>query len=291
MNEKIKQMLKKDIQRCEDAIQRGGLKSVFEEIYARYKLLDSSISDSIPQYVHGFGNDGYEPELKALKSVLETYLAFESIPINFNKDSSQNSNNIKNDAPIIFLSHKSDDKKYGDALRNFIIGLGVNDSQLIYTDHPLNKIPMDENIFDYLRKNINSTIFMIILWSNKYLESPACLNEMGAAWVVQADYTNIYVPGFLFGNPKYHECAVDTRKMGAVLDGSMNCRTSMLELKDKIVNMFKLEDDEKKTAYLLDEFMKAISESNEDSYHIKVVEKLPENARNDTLYVVKGEEE
>ena len=290
MNDSIKQMIEEDIQKCEEAIRKGGLKSVYEEIYARYLLLDSSIRASIPKYAHSIRECGYEPELKALKSVLQTYLAFESIPIKLNKDSSQNSNNIKNDAPIIFLSHKSDDKKYGDALRNFIIGLGVNDSQLIYTDHPLNKIPMDENIFDYLRKNINSTIFMIILWSNKYLESPACLNEMGAAWVVQADYTNIYVPDFSFGNPKYHECAVDTRKMGAVLDGSMNCRTSMLELKDKIVNMFKLEDDEKKTAYLLDEFMKEISASNEDSYHIKVVEKLPENARNDTIYFVTGEE-
>ena len=32
---------------------------------------------------------------------------------------------------VIFISHKSDDKKYGDALRNFIIGLGVKEKQLV----------------------------------------------------------------------------------------------------------------------------------------------------------------
>lgn len=161
--------------------------------------------------------------------------------------------------PIIFLSHKSDDKKYGDALRDFIVGLGVNDNQLIYTSHPLHKIPMDANIYDYLRQHINSKIFMIILWSDKYLDSPACLNEMGAAWVTKADYTNLYVPDFAFGNPKYHECAVDTRKMGAVLNGDQNCKASMIELKNKIQAFFGLQNDEKKSSFLLDAFLKAIT--------------------------------
>lgn len=163
-----------------------------------------------------------------------------------------------NEEPIIFISHNSGDKKYGDALRNFIIGLGIKENQLIYTSHPLHKVPLNNNIFDYLRKNIHQNMFMIILWSDSYLESPACLNEMGAAWILQSDYTNIYVPNFTFQNPKYEECAIDTKKMGAILDGSSHCRTNMLELKEKIETMFKLNNDEKKTFYLIDEFIKEI---------------------------------
>lgn len=164
----------------------------------------------------------------------------------------------KNNIPLIFISHSSSDKKYGDALRKFIIGLGVKDDQLIYTSHPLNKIPLDKNIYEYLRENFNNKVFMIILWSDAYLESPACLNEMGAAWVTQSDYTNIYNPNFTFGNPKYHQCAVDTRKMGAVLRNDEHCKTNMIELKDKILKMFNLEIDEKHFMVLLDEFMKEI---------------------------------
>lgn len=166
--------------------------------------------------------------------------------------------------PYIFLSHKSDEKKYGDALRNFITGLGVKNDQLIYTSHPLHKIPLDKNIYEFLREHISKNVFVIILWSDKYLESPACLNEMGAAWVAQSDYTNIYVPTFSFGNPKYHECAVDTRKMGAVLNGDEHCKTSMIELKNKIQTLFKLENDEKQSNYLLDQFMKEITEDSQN---------------------------
>lgn len=161
---------------------------------------------------------------------------------------------------LIFISHKSSDSKYGDALEKFIIGLGVKNDQLIYTSHPLHKIPLDKNIYEYLRNNINRNIFMIILWSNEYLDSPACLNEMGAAWVVQCDYTNIYVPQFSFGNPKYHQCAVDTSKMGAVLNGDKQCKQAMLELKDKIQNLFGLKNDEAQIMYLVDAFINEIKE-------------------------------
>ncbi len=158
----------------------------------------------------------------------------------------------------IFLSHKSCDKKYGDAIERLIMGLGVKRNQLIYTSHPLHKIPLGLKIYDYLRENINDQVFMIILWSNEYLDSPACLSEMGAAWVLQTDYLGIYTPDFSFGNPKYHEVPIDTTKMGAVLNGDANCKASMIEFKNKIIQFFDLQDDEQQSALLIDEFMKAI---------------------------------
>lgn len=161
--------------------------------------------------------------------------------------------------PVIFVSHRSSDKKYGDALEKLLIGIGVNNDQLIYTSHPLHKIPLDANIYDYLRKNIRRNIFLIIIWSNEYLESPACLNEMGAAWVVQCDYSNLYVPNFSFGNPKYHECAVDTRKMGAVLKPDEHCKQSMIELKNKVLKLFNIADNEANSTHYLDQFMREIS--------------------------------
>lgn len=191
------------------------------------------------------------------KKIDQFVLKFETIPDNCIFQNEEGGIK-KTSSPIIFISHSSSDKKYGDALRNFIIGLGVKDEQLIYTSHELNGIPMDKNIYEYLRENFDNKVFMIILWSNTYLESPACLNEMGAAWVTQSDYTNVYVPDFEFGNPKYHQCAVDTRKMGAVLKNEGHCRTKMIELKDKIIKMFNLEIDEKHFIVLLDNFMKEI---------------------------------
>lgn len=211
------------------------------------------------QFVSDRGQLAHRDNIKLISSFIEDFSTYK-FPIE-EATKSEETTHLDVVSKVIFLSHKSDDKKYGDALRNFIIGLGVPESALIYTSHPLHKIPMDKNIYDYLRENISGNVFVIILWSDAYLDSPACLNEMGAAWVAQKDYTNIYVPTFSFGNPKYHQCAVDTRKMGAVLNGNEHCKMSMIELKNKIQRLFGLQNDEAKSQFLLDQFIKEITEA------------------------------
>jgi len=193
--------------------------------------------------------------LESIKQEIELYTSDDV-------ESTTSTDNTVNNDPIIFLSHSSADKSYADALEVFITSLGVKREQLIYTSHPMHKIPLDENIFDYLRKNFHRKFFTIFLWSDKYLDSPACLNEMGATWVTQSDYSHIFTPNFDFGNPKFHECAVDTRKMGAVLNGNDNCKTSMIEFKHKILTLFGLSIDEIQVNHLLDEFIKKVLDIN-----------------------------
>lgn len=235
------------------AIENQDIKNIKKLLNIVYDWYNKNIS-KINQNEWCFNKESHRESMSKVKKLSSD---FGVIPDNYIKKDKQETK-VSPSLPIVFISHSSADKKYGDALRNFIIGLGVKDNQLIYTSHELNGIPMDKNIYEYLRENFNNKVFMIILWSNTYLESPACLNEMGAVWVTQSDYTNIYVPDFEFGNPKYHQCAVDTRKMGAVLKNDGHCKTKMIELRDKILKMFNLEIDDKHFMVLLDEFMRNI---------------------------------
>lgn len=218
------------------------------------ELANNPFSNSISHLNDAFYSD-VEMIIKDLEAIKELV---EKDIINLENDNSPTDYHENND-PIVFISHSSSDKKYGDAIRNLLIGLGIKDSSLIYTSHPRNKIPLDSNIFEYLKQKLEQKVFMIILWSNTYLQSPACLNEMGAAWVTQSDYTNFYTPDFEFGNPKYHECAVDTRKMGAVLNGDENCKASILQFKNTIKDLFEIQTDEEKESWLIDQFINDIS--------------------------------
>jgi hypothetical protein len=198
------------------------------------------------------GKDKFIGILKSIKRETELFTSDDT-------DSTSGADNTAVNVPVIFLSHSSTDKSYGDALEKFITGLGVKREQLIYTSHPMHIIPLDEDIYEYLKKNINRKVFMIFLWSDAFLDSPSCLMEMGAAWVIQSDYTNIFTPDFNFNNPKYLACAVNIRKMGIILNGDDRCKISMIELKEKIVSLFKLSVDEKLTSHLISEFIKDIS--------------------------------
>ena len=50
--------------------------------------------------------------------------------------------------------------------------------------------------------------------------------------------------------------------MGAVLNADANCKTSMIELKNKIQNLFNQKNDETNSSYLLDNFINSIMEIN-----------------------------
>jgi hypothetical protein len=161
------------------------------------------------------------------------------------------------DKPVIFLSHRSTDKEYGDALRELICGIGVKNGQLIYTSHPLHKIPLDENIFEYLRKNLSNSVYVVFLLSNEYFDSSACLNEMGAAWLAQKDYTNVFVPEFDFSNKKFQGCVIDKSKMGISLTGDNDCKSRIIDFKNKIIKLCNLQIDEQAWMVLLDIFIAA----------------------------------
>lgn len=228
------------------------------------KKIDSWVEEN----KYNFSSTNFE--YTKLKGIIESLIlassGAEKIKIPFDTEVFENqiSNYSTVDIPqpktknILFLSHSSMDKQYADSLRDFLSGIGVKDECLIYTSHPNHKIPLDESIFEYLRKFINQNVYMIIMWSDSYLDSPACMNELGALWVVGGNYTNVFVPGFDFNNPKFKQCAIDTNKMGIALKKDSVCKTRLIELKNNVSKLFNLSVSEEKTMFLIDEFMKKI---------------------------------
>jgi len=114
----------------------------------------------------------------------------------------------------IFISHASANKNYGAALVDFLIGIGIKDEQIVFTSNPAYGIPIGNNIFDWLKTQINDKSFVIYLLSPEYYKSIACLNEMGASWIVENDHATIFLPGFDFDDKSFHSGAIDPREIG-----------------------------------------------------------------------------
>jgi hypothetical protein len=114
----------------------------------------------------------------------------------------------------IFISHSSDDSAYGNALVDLLRGLGVKENEVIYTSNVAYGIPLGENIFNWLKKQIIEKPYVIYLLSSSYYSSVACLNEMGAAWIVENDHTIIFTPDFEINSPEFQGGALDPREIG-----------------------------------------------------------------------------
>lgn len=114
----------------------------------------------------------------------------------------------------IFISHSSRNAKYGQAIVDLLSGVGVNSNQIIFTSNDAFGIPTGQNIFKWLKDRIVEKPHVIYLLSPEYYSSVACLNEMGAAWIVENQHTIIFTPQFKPSSPEFQNGALDPREMG-----------------------------------------------------------------------------
>ena len=116
----------------------------------------------------------------------------------------------------IFISHSSKDIETISKFVDLLADMGLTSEELFCSSVPDYSIPLSEDIYDYLASLFrNYDIYVIFMLSRDYYNSPACLNEMGAAWVLKSDYTSILLPGFSYQEIKG---AVNPNKIGFKLD-------------------------------------------------------------------------
>lgn len=134
----------------------------------------------------------------------------------------------------VFISHSSYDKAYVEALVELLEDLGMPDGSIVCTSVPGHGIPGGAKIYDWLRDQfISCDLRVVFALSNNYYNSPASLNEMGAAWVTKATDTLMLLPGFDFSGIKG---CVDPTEVGMKLDGDEEeLKHRLNEFKDTLI--------------------------------------------------------
>ena len=210
------------------------------EVYDRTK--DNYIGNTLSILNTGFKGSKDEQSFNELTGSL---LAIKN---NINKYYPTESKSVVNDndkikevikSPKIFISHSSLDIDYVSDIVELLEDLGIRGDQLFCSSIAGYGIPFDEDIYDYLKQQFQEyDLHIIFVLSNNYYKSPACLNEMGATWVLQKRYTTILLPGFDFKEVKG---AIDPTKIAIKLDGdSLDVKERLGQLKDSIVQEFSL---------------------------------------------------
>lgn len=140
--------------------------------------------------------------------------------------------------PKIFISHSTQDSEYAKALVELLESIGIKENQLFCSSITEYGIHLNADIYEFLKTQFKDFALQVIfLLSDEYYKSAACLNEMGAAWVLRSDYTTILLPNFEFKNIRG---AINPNRIGIKLD-SQDTSARLNELKDNMVKIFKLE--------------------------------------------------
>lgn len=139
----------------------------------------------------------------------------------------------------LFISHSHEDAPYVRSLANFLDGLHIPYEQIFCSSVPEFGIPLGCDIYDYLKEQFEKyDLHVLFILSEHYYQSAACLNEMGAAWVLQKKSTAILLPGFEFS---MMEGAINPRRIGLKLDGDLlTTKVQLGQLRDILRGEFDL---------------------------------------------------
>ena len=117
--------------------------------------------------------------------------------------------------------------------------MGLNQTQVFCSSLPGYGIPIDTNIFEYLRDQfLQYDLHVIFIHSENYYKSAISLNEMGAAWALKNSVTSILLPGFEFDQMVG---VVNNQSIAIKLsDSDIDLQDKLNQLYDKIVQEFGL---------------------------------------------------
>lgn len=118
----------------------------------------------------------------------------------------------------IFISHSSKNKDIGNCFVKLLRGIGISENEIIFTSNKAYGIPVGQNIFNWLKSQIIEKPFVIYLLSNEYYKSVACLNEMGAAWIIENEHLAIFTQDFKIESMEFQNGAIDPRELGCFVD-------------------------------------------------------------------------
>lgn len=134
----------------------------------------------------------------------------------------------------IFVSHSSWDLSFVQPLIELFEQIGLTTETMFCSSVAGYNVPLDNNIYDYLKEQFQSyDLRVVFVLSENYYNSPACLNEMGAAWILQYRYTSVLLPGFDF---KEIRGVIDQMRISIKLDSEKaELKARLNELKDMLI--------------------------------------------------------
>ena len=120
----------------------------------------------------------------------------------------------------VFISHASKDILAVKHIVELLELIGLDKNNMFCSSIEPYGIPTSMDIYEYLQKQFRDfDLHVIFVLSNNYYNSAACLNEMGAAWVLSCSQTVMLLPGFSFCDI---DGAINPRKIAIQFKPGMN---------------------------------------------------------------------
>lgn len=102
--------------------------------------------------------------------------------------------NSASTASKIFISHASVDSRIVEELVELLESMGLDSNQIFCTSFEGYGIDLGEDFLASIRNELQGDVLVLFVLSKNFYNSPVCLCEMGAAWVLSKNHIPILIP-------------------------------------------------------------------------------------------------
>lgn len=122
--------------------------------------------------------------------------------------------NLSNETKMIFISHRTDCKMFGELLIDIFLEVYPKiKNRIVFSSNSDYGVPQGQDILEYLKTCFREDMHVVFLFSKSFYDSNVCLAEAGAAWGTNKQYTN-FVIDIGFGDI---DSPINRNQKGAIL--------------------------------------------------------------------------
>ena len=160
----------------------------------------------------------------------------------------------------VFISHSSKDSIVVEEIIDLLEAMGLNSAQIFCSSFEGYGIDLGENFLDVIKEVLSSDCMVLFIISENFYNSPVCLCEMGATWVLAKEHVPILIPPIDYADIKGVIPSIQGLKITEPLKFNL--------LKEKIQNLFNVNSStsistwERKRDRVLTRINEAISSDN-----------------------------
>ena len=204
--------------------------SHFKDLYFFYPaMIFTEDSDYSADHLHAFRRD-----FKLLKDAINQYIEDleEEADFNGQRVPVPVDNNPANAAIAskVFISHASSDADIVEELVELLESMGLDSNQIFCSSFEGYGIELGDDFLEAIRKELQGEPLVLFVLSKNFYESPVCLCEMGAAWVLSKNHIPILIPPMDYSDIK----GVIPLSQGLKINESLKLNL----LKEKIESLF-----------------------------------------------------
>jgi len=158
----------------------------------------------------------------------------------------------------IFISHSSGDAEFARALVNLLFSIGFKPNEIFCSSVPGCWVREGKNFCQVIKEQFDQhKLYLIFIHSPRLYDSHVSMNEMGAAWVLQSEYSSFLTTDMQYGNM---DAVVRNTDIAIKIDDEY-AKHRMNEWKDRLIAWFgKDKIDENIWETFRDEFIKRMNQ-------------------------------